>query len=157
MVTNSNRTYQSSYLHYISITSFFAIWKTKFSVGHAEQGNTLVCWLPQTVVMRSHKNTDLITGASGRVGPTDLWVWDCESLQSRESWGRVAGQRRCITPMMLVTAADHSLSSSLLAAHTGPFLTLHCFIHMPHATSKVCLSNGIKEFVVNDWSSISHL
>ena len=72
---------------------------TKLSVGQAEQSNTLLCWLSQTAVMRSHKNTDLITGASGRVGPTDLWVW--ESAVSGEL--RVAGQRRCITPMMTLT------------------------------------------------------
>ena len=58
------------------------------------------------------------------------------------NWHQAASRH---SPMLLLTTY-----SSLLSVHPGPFLTLNCFIHMPHVTSKVCLPNGIKEFVVND-------
>lgn len=135
-------------------------------MGHAKQSNTLVWSCRNRLMLWGDTKHwfDHWHWSEGRVGPTetDLWVWDCERRVSAvtESCGRerLTGQRRCVTPMMLVTTSDNprglgpGITDSspkphppLLAAHTGPFLTgckAACVISLSvcHMESKSLLS-----------------
>ena len=105
----------SGYLHYISITSSFISWYNNVISGSRKTKQHISLELPQRRLMLWRKqNTDLITGTglraeSGRLRLTS----ECETVRRvsavTESCGRerLTGQRRCVTPMMLVTTSDN--------------------------------------------------